>query len=95
MAQRRKKRGKRDAQTKHFTRRLLQRYEIEDLDGFRESALEQISTNKSRFIERQSLRVTVHGVFYEEQEVFVVYDKERCNLVTVLEPDWIHEDNPA
>lgn len=83
------KRSKKTAQRRHFDRRLLQRSNIEDIEGFKLEALKQIQGGYSKFVERQSNRVGVHCVLYKEEEIFVVYDSNTKNLVTVLERGWI------
>lgn len=86
---RRKTGSKGKAQTYHFKNRLLERYDIGDGSEFITYAIAQIKARTSKFIEKQSNRVSVHSVCYKDQEVFVVYDKERTTLVTVLEPEWV------
>ena len=82
------KRSKEYAQQVHFRRRLLGRYEIEDVERFKTVTLAQIhSLAVKTIVEKQSLRISVHMVHYEGQNIRVVYDKERKNLVSVLVPD--------
>lgn len=50
-----------------------------------------IRTNKAKFIERQSNRLTVWEVEYTDQKLFCVYDSNRHKIVTFLRPEWINK----
>jgi len=87
-----RKGSKKEAQERHFKRRIVARYDVEDAEDFMVSALKQIHSNNSVCIENQSNRVKVHKVSYNGTDIFVVYDKERKSLVTALEPGWVQAD---
>lgn len=82
---RRKKRpDKRKCQIKHAKKRAVQRYGLELSRIDVAQIIETIQRNGAQFIERQSNRVTVWSVPFEDRNLKVVYDKMRKSIVTCL-----------
>jgi len=76
--------SKKQAQYKHFKKRLRERYGI-DIDENRYNELVgSIKKGKAIFVERQSCRISVHKVEIQKLLVPVVYDGKRHSLVTAL-----------
>lgn len=72
----------------HFKKRLKQRYGIEiNREGI-EYIVRQIQSQNCEFVIKQSLRVTIFDVMYENKKIRVVYDKNRKTLITALKPNW-------
>jgi len=74
------------SQTRHAQRRFLERTGLEVSKRELRGLSQAIRTERGRFVERQSLRVTVWDVPFEGRTFRVVYDKKRKTIVTVL-PD--------
>ena len=80
------------SQRKHAIKRALQRY---DLDINQEKLVElvqSIQNGKAKFLEKQSLRVSIFEVEVNGKKTRVVYDKIRKTIVSFLplgpEPDY-------
>lgn len=84
-ARRQGKRSKEDTVRRHARERGRERYGVEMGSNLEAFIVRQITSGRSRPVERQSLRVSVHDVTLEDgQVVRVVYDKERRQIVTFL-----------
>jgi len=81
---RRKRPSKRKNQTVHFKRRFLERYGVDPNHADRLQMIAQIQKGHSRLISAQSLRVSIHAIWFNGKRYPVVYDKIRKSLVTVL-----------
>lgn len=68
----------------HAKRRALQRYHIDFTKEVRNHIKTQIRNSTGKFLYRQSRRVTVWEVTYENIPLRVVYDTKRSEIVTVL-----------
>lgn len=75
---------KRKSQKVHAKRRFIQRFGLFLSDQQYEQIVRDIQSQKAQFIEKQSNRVTLWRVIVEDNEVVVVYDKERKSISTVL-----------
>ena len=79
---RKKLRNKKEAQRKHFERRSIERVGVllnqKDL-------VQQIQSGGLEFIERQSNRITLYRLNHLEKFYRVVYDKNRKQVVTIME----------
>lgn len=85
MARRKKRQGKSLALEKHSFRRAIERYDLYLTEAVREEIIGKIQGNKTQHVETQSHRLSVHDVVLESgEEVRVVYDKRRQQLVTFL-----------
>jgi len=77
-------RRKEDCQRLHAKRRALQRYGLVLGVKEQEEIIKLIQRGKAKFINRDSLRVTIFAVEYEGKLLKVVYDGERKTLASVL-----------
>ena len=77
-------RDKQACQTTHFKRRFIERYGIDPNHAQRQQMIAQIQKGQSSLISAQSLRVSIHAVWFNGQRYPVVYDRQRKSLVTVL-----------
>ena len=74
------------AQQQHFKNRFKERIGIEvDTKSIKEMIF-KIQKGSARFVKKRSNRVKVFEVDYKSQKIWLVYDKIRKNLVTVLLP---------
>lgn len=87
-----KKNDKKHAQTRHAARRALERYGIEFTQHKREKMIKMIQTGEAQVVRKQSHRVTIFSLIFEEKEVVVVYDKERKNIASFLPLEAKDED---
>jgi len=78
--------SKRNSLRSHARRRCAQRHGIVLDENRRRRIITAIQAGRARFIERQSNRITVWSVPYDDGALRVVYDK-RHEIVTVLPPD--------
>jgi hypothetical protein len=71
----------------HASRRSLERHGVWLTSAVQRDIVRQIQSKTAAvFVERQSLRITVWDVVYNERKFRVVYDSKRHTLVTVLPP---------
>jgi hypothetical protein len=78
-------RSKAKAQQVHARRRAAERYSVVLSDSVRGSIVHAIQTNRTRLVERQSLRVSIHDVTLDDGLVIrVVYDRRTKQLASVL-----------
>jgi hypothetical protein len=82
---RRRRRDKHKALRTHSFRRAVERYGLDLTDELRQEIIGKIQANKSKAVESQSNRVTIHDVELDSgQTVRVAYDKSRGELITFL-----------
>jgi len=82
---RRKSTKKKKAEVQHCKKRALQRYDICLTASIRKEIIEAIRGGRTTLIRRTSNRVSIHRVKIENcPEMVVVYDRNRRELVTVL-----------
>lgn len=72
------------AQVRHAKHRCLERFDIQLTDHEYWKLCQQIRSGKSKILHKQSNRISVHLIKLRDQEVNVVYDKQRGTIVTFL-----------
>lgn len=77
-------RKKEDCQRLHAKRRALQRYGLVLNNKEQDEIIGLIQQGRAKFINRDSLRVTIFAVQYQGKLLKVVYDGERKTLASVL-----------
>lgn len=82
-------------QERHARRRFGERLDVDLTDSEYRAVIAAIASGASTFVERQSLRVTVHDVEVRGKTCRVVYDSQRHVVVTVLDPAWIEPTGEA
>jgi hypothetical protein len=83
---------KKECQALHALKRLQERYNLVRGKKFLGQIVGEIKGGKSKFIYRQSNRVTIHKVILE-REFFVVYDSDREAVVTFLTQEMVDGNN--
>lgn len=68
----------------HAKRRAVERYSLDLNRQDLRNIVTVIQSNKATPVEKQSHRVTVFDLTYNEVDVRVVYDKQRKTIVTFL-----------
>lgn len=81
------KTSKTKAQAIHARKRARERLGLELGDDTHRRIVGVIQSSRSRVVERQSHRVTVHDVDLDGATYRVVYDRHRKQVVTFLPPD--------
>lgn len=82
--------GKRKSQERHARRRASERLGLNLNSEHYSAIISRIQRNTDvEFVGRQSNRVTLWRVHFNEKEFIAVYDKHRKSLVTVLLPEWL------
>lgn len=76
----------------HTKRRALERFGIKLTTQDIKRIVREIQSGKWPFISRDSARVSKWRVRLGENDVCVVYDKNRKNLVTVMPMDYVLSD---
>lgn len=79
--------SKRKSQLKHAIRRAHERFGFELSKSDIQTIVKKITSGESIPIERQSNRVTIHTLWYNEQHLKVAYDKIRKSVITVMYVD--------
>lgn len=80
--------SKAENQRRHARQRARERFGLELDEHQLRAVVNRIQRGESRFLEKQSNRVSLHQVEYMGAEMVVVYDRRRKNVVTV----WPSED---
>lgn len=83
-----KKGSKKIAQKRHAKQRALQRYGIDLNKTLLRTWVEQIHSGSAKFLERQSNRVSVFEITYNDKQIPVVYDRIRKTIVTALPTEY-------
>jgi hypothetical protein len=73
-------------QKKHTIRRLMERYGLEINDNEYEQLCNIIKKDKGEFVKKITLRVTVWDVMFKKKKIRLLYDKNRCTVITALTP---------
>ena len=73
-------------QKRHFCRRMKERFGVSVSSNVYQQFVKIIQKQQATFVERQSLRVTVWDINYENETIRVVYDSKRQKVVTALYP---------
>lgn len=68
----------------HVKKRFSERFGLSVNRHLLRDFISQIQSQKAIFVERQSLRLTVWEISYENNWYRVIYDNKRKTLVTVL-----------
>ena len=76
--------AKQKAERVHAKRRAKSRYGLDFTKEVRRSFKTIIQSNKAKFVLRQSRRVSVFEIPYDNKTYKVVYDKLRGEIVTFL-----------
>jgi len=82
-----KRTQKKETQRAHFRRRMYQRHGWRITNNDIEEISRAIREGESVCLGRQSLRVTLHRLTFNDKEIVVVYDTNRNQPVTVLADD--------
>ncbi len=82
---------KRHANLMHTKRRMLERFGLEINGEEVDELCRQITHNEATHVRKLSLSRTLWRVMFKEVEVYVVYDKNQKNIVTVKRPDQIYD----
>lgn len=87
--------NKAKSQKKHFINRLFERYELNCSENDYTWMILQVkrSTDKCKFLLKQSNRVSVHSLEFSNSVVVVAYDKSRKSLITALPKECINPQN--
>lgn len=75
---------KRIAQRAHTRRRAQERYGVKLNKAAMAALIARIQSNRAKFVERQSNRITVWEVEHQSKRMRVVYDTKRGTIVTCL-----------
>lgn len=70
----------------HAQRRAWERYGLAIDRGLYRHLIKIIQAGNSTFLQKQTNRVSVHEVLYQDVTYRVVYDKSRKTIVTFLPP---------
>lgn len=81
---RKQKKDKAKTQRIHARKRALQRYNIDINRNDIEEIIKKINSGEAKFIEKQSLRVSIWFVEIKGKKVKVVYDKLRKTIASFL-----------
>lgn len=81
------RRKKRDQQ-RHTQQRALARTGLNISARQQDAIVQQIQRGECTLVRKQSNRVTVFDVEYEEMTLRVVYDRQRKSLATIMTPEY-------
>jgi hypothetical protein len=84
MGKRYKNQNKKQRQNCHFKRRFFERVGAPINNGGIECIVQMIRDGNSHFCKKQSNRVVVHKITYNDSSVVVAYDKMRNQPITVF-----------
>lgn len=94
MRRRRKRTPKTEKVLKrHAGLRAAQRYGIYFGEEEHQEAVRQIKRQEAKFVERQSIRVTVWIVEIEDVKMKVCYDSQRKAVITCLPPESMTDED--
>lgn len=86
--------SKRSQQLKHAVNRAYLRYEVNITETDIAKMCRMIQAHeRCTLIEKQSNRVSIYKLNYNEQEMMAVYDRLRNVIVSFLPLDWQRHDN--
>ncbi len=75
------------AQTIHAKKRAKQRYNISLNAGSYKALIKLVHNQKAQTLYRQSLRISIKMIEYENKTLYFVYDNKRKKIVTFLTED--------
>jgi phage FluMu gp28-like protein len=84
--------NKAEGQNKHAKQRAMERYGIDLNRHKRLEIVHMIQHGKATCVRKQSHRVSIFSLQYENQEIVVVYDKQRKTLASFLPLEAKEED---
>lgn len=86
-----KKKDKESCEIIHFKKRMFERHGL-ILNKEQINEITKIITDgKSNFVKKQSNRIVIHDVIYNDKTMRIVYDKLRKLPVTVYDEAWVDE----
>lgn len=86
--------SKAKAQKSHAKRRASERLGVElNKEGYR-ALVAQIRDGRAKFLERQSLRVSLFAVDVAGSPAVAVYDRQRKTIATLLTMEMFNQRNP-
>ncbi|HLD91480.1 MAG TPA: hypothetical protein VI911_10830 [Patescibacteria group bacterium] len=71
-------------QIRHAKQRALERFDLQLNNDDYQKICKIIQTGKSKIIDKQSNRVSIHEVTWASKTMTVVYDKSRNTIVSFL-----------
>jgi hypothetical protein len=80
--------SKKRAQQRHARQRALARTGLNIGPCQQDEIVTMIRNGEAEFVRKESNRVTVFDVNYENTTLRVVYDKQRKSLATIMTPDF-------
>ncbi len=81
-------RSKRRDQQRHAQQRALARTGLNIGQRQQDAIVDKIRTGEAVFVRKESNRISVFDVEYEETTLRVVYDKQRKSLATIMTTDF-------
>ena len=84
---------KKTGQRRHAQRRAFERYGVVMGKKQQDQICQLIRSDRCTLLKKQSNRVSIYKVKYEEVEFIVVYDKIRNSLATFLPKDYDIKDS--
>jgi len=75
------------AQRAHAKKRFKERHGIDFNRNVRRFFISSIIDGKARFVQKQTNRVAVYDVDYNNKVYRVIYDRTRKNIITVMDND--------
>lgn len=84
----RRRRSKRKDQQRHTRLRALERTGLNITVRDQEQIVQKIQRGECTMVRKQSNRVSVFDVEYEETTLRVVYDRHRKSLATIMTPEY-------
>lgn len=88
MRRRRGQAGKRKAQRAHARRRARERFGVNLKPHVESDIIRRIQAGEAELTRKQSNRVHVYIMQVEDQEMAVVYDRQRKCIVTLFDAEW-------
>lgn len=79
--------NKADCQRIHATKRAKERFDLDLNSKDYDQLVNMIQKGKAKFLRKQSNRVSLFNVNFKEQDMDIVYDKNRKTVVTFLYPN--------
>jgi len=84
----RRNRNKRRDQQRHAQKRAMERTGLNISANRQDEIIGKIQKGECVFVRKDSRRVSVFDVEFEEQTLRVVYDKQRKSLATIMTKDF-------
>ena len=84
-----KKRTKADCELIHFKKRMNERQGIILNKERINEICKLIQNGQSKFVKKQSNRVVIHDIIYDDKKLRIVYDRLRKLPITVYDDSWV------